>query len=166
MDDLTEFEKEIEIALNRTAKGVAWQDRDDLRQEARIAVLAAVEALGRANTPKAMAYKLARNRIIDVLRKRPPFEEDIDKPSVRRAVEKTYVHFPDLDTKIDAEKAALLTSNLPVGDAIFIQNLFGIDCEPHTATEMARVLDVSEDKIDRRKKRILARLKFMMTGER
>ena len=165
MVSFTKFDREVEIALNRTAKGVPWQDRDDLRQEARMAILAASEVLDKIKTPQALAYKLARDRIVDVLRKRPPLEEDIDKPSVRRQVDRIYVRFPDIDIQIDAEKAALLTSHLPTGDAIFIQNLFGIDCEPRTATEMARMLQVSEDKVDRRKKRILKKLKAMMTGD-
>lgn len=165
MDELTEYEREIEIALNKTAKGIPWQDRDDLRQEARIAVLAASEALSKIKTPKALAYRLARNRIVDALRKRPPFEEDIDRPHIRRLVDRVNVHFPDVDIRLDAEKAALLTSLLPTRDAIFIQNLFGIDCEPHTGKQMAELLDVSEDWVDRNKKRILAKLKLMMTGE-
>lgn len=164
MDSLSKFEREVNIAVNRFARNVPWQDKEDLRQEARIALLEESERLAHIDTPEKLAYKIAANTVIDTLRQRPPVEEDIDKPSVRRAVEKKYIRFPDFDTQIDAQTAALMTSMLPARDAIFIQNLFGIDCEPCTAKEIARLWNVSEDWVDRNKKRILAKLRTMLTG--
>lgn len=162
--ELTQFEEQITLAINKFARGVPWQDRDDLRQEARIAVLSwhGLEP----GKDEGLAYKIARNRIINVMRSTPPPTLDIDDPSVRRLAEKSNVHFPDLDTKLDAEKAVSLTYKLSLSDALFVHNMFGLLSEtPRTIKQMAELLDKSESWVEHNKRRILNKLKTMMENK-
>lgn len=164
MTNLTEYEREINLAVNKLAKGAAWQDKEDLRQEGRLAVLSANLS---GQTDKALVYKLVKNWILNVLmRGTPPKTLDIDNPSVRREADKVRVHFPNLDDKIDADTAVSLLSRFPPSDQFLIVSLFGLDNNTYTAKQVGQVLGKSEDWVDKRKKLILKKLKAIMEGKR
>lgn len=161
MTSQLQFEEEINKAVEKYAKHVPWQDKEDLKQEARLALFTCGLDLN-----ERLAYDIARKQVIDILRKTPPYADNIDDPHVLRRVENSFVAYPDQCTRLDSEKASRFVGALPERQRFVIINYFGLCCEALTLDDIAEVTHRSKDWVLRQKRLGLKKLYAIMNGER
>jgi RNA polymerase sigma factor (sigma-70 family) len=155
--DFLKFERQINLVIYKVARSVPRHDQEDLRQEARIALMTANVELN-----EKIAYDIARKRIIDMLRKIPPPADDITDPAVCRRVEKKYFQAPDEYVRLDSATAAKALMSLPEPYRLVLQSLFGVGHREHTEDELAEIFGRSRDWVVRQKRHGLKLLRDIM----
>src|SRR5579859_195105 len=138
------YDREIELAIIKTAGKVQRADLDDLRQEVKLALLSANVVLN-----ERLAYSIARKTVIDVLRKSRPME-DINDPAILQQAEKVHNYTPDEETGLDAAMAASNLNKLPHPYGIILKLLFGIDGDAYSEDEVAEMMNMSQDSVSRK----------------
>jgi DNA-directed RNA polymerase specialized sigma24 family protein len=139
------------------------QDKEDLEQEAELALFSAKKELESHEFPDKLAYKIIKSRVIDYLRKVPPKAEDISDPVVVKRYDKQNVIQPNIDVLLDTEKAVHLVNCLPEPYKLIIQSTFGIgDNLQLTEKDLAYLLQKSPDWVNRKKNQALLKLKAIM----
>lgn len=90
--------------------------------------------------------------------------EDISNPDVIKKYDKQSVHFPDTDTRLDAEKAVEFVEKLPKILRYILRASFGLGVEdPVSDAMISGVMGKSEDWVYRKRQEGLMRLREMMT---
>lgn len=155
------YREVISLVINKF--GVPVQDQEDMEQEAELALFLAESELAAQEFPDKLAYKIVRNRIIDCLRKTPPKADDISKPYVVDMYDRQTNLKPNVDTVLDAEKAAHLVNRLPDPYKFILISTFGLEDNPQfTESELAYLMQRSPDWVSRKKAQALAKLKTIM----
>jgi DNA-directed RNA polymerase specialized sigma24 family protein len=158
-----QFTEIVSMVLRKYAKGISRLNQKDLRQDAELVLLKAQDRYT-DGIPDKLAYQIVKNLVINYIqREMPPRFEDISDPSVLRKYDKQTSYQPDLDTKIDADKAVHLMNQLPEPHRFVLTMLFGLEGnKQYTEEELAEFMSQPRDYIKRIKKVGLARLKNLM----
>lgn len=157
-----QYTEVISLVIQKYAGRLPWQDKNDLRQEAELALYEAKEVYV-CGIPDRLAYKIVKHRVLDCLKKLPPKMEDITNLDVIRKYDKQASYKPNLDVKLDAEKAVHLVNQLPNPYRFILLMTFGLEDNPQfTEKELATSMNKSEDWVCKTKKQALNKLKNMM----
>lgn len=149
--------------VQKYARWLPRQDKDDLWQEAELALFSAKEKLEKHPTPERLAYKIIRSCVVNVLRKIPPRSEDISDPNVIKKADKHNIVYPAIDVKLDAEKAVHLVNQLPATEKFVLMMTFGLEDNPKfSEKELAELMKKPEVWVSRTKKKALLKLKAIM----
>ncbi len=158
-----QYREIISLVIHKFGGRLPRQDKDDLWQEAELALFSAKTDLEKHPAPERLAYKIVRSCVVDSIRKTPPRTEDITEPSVVRKVDKQTVVYPTVDVKIDAEKAVHLVNQLPRIEKYVLIMTFGLEDNPQfTERELAELMKRPEVWVARVKKRALLKLNTIM----
>ena len=153
----------ISLVIHKLGNRLPKQDKADLWQEAELALFLANSDLENHEAPERLAYKIVKSRIIDFLRKTPPKSEDISDPSVIRKYDKQSVQYPNIETKLDAEKAVHLVNRLPNPYRFVLIMTFGLEDNPQfTEQELAALMKKTRQWVSNTKKLALVKLKILM----
>jgi DNA-directed RNA polymerase specialized sigma24 family protein len=160
MNDTNEFEQQIETAIKKYARDISKQDKEDIRQDARVSILSYKDKM-----TKKLAADISRKRVIDFLRRSPPRSEDISDPDVQKKADRESVHFPDIDLKLDCEKAVELAERLSEPYKSVIIFSFGIYDEPVSDKDLAIRYKKSVDWVYRTRQTGLLKLRTIMENK-
>jgi RNA polymerase sigma factor (sigma-70 family) len=159
----SKYREIVSLVIQKFAKGIPRQDKDDLWQEAELALFSAKKELEKHPAPERLAYKIIRSCVVNVLRKNPPRAEDISDPNVIRKVDKQTIVYPTTDIKLDAEKAVHLVNQLPATEKFVLIMTFGLEDNPKfTERELATLMKKPEVWVYRTKKKALIKLRAMI----
>lgn len=139
------------------------QDKEDLEQEAELALFSARKEIEEHKYPNKLAYRIVKSRVIDYLRKSPPKCEDISDPKIVQRYDKQSAVQPNIDILLDAEKAVHLVNRLPDPYKFILTHTFGLgDNLIFTERELAYLLGKSKGWIYDTKQQALEKLKAVM----
>lgn len=157
------FDGIINIVLSKYAQKTPRHDQEDLRQEAALALYLNRDVLGKQKNPNRLAYKIVRNKVIDILRKTPPRYEDISNPDVIKKFDRQSVHFPDTDTIIDSNIVVGILAKLSEPHRFILQASFGIgDTDKHSDKEIAAIFEQDVDWVYQKKVEGMRKLREMV----
>jgi DNA-directed RNA polymerase specialized sigma24 family protein len=157
----SKFAEVISLAIQKYGNKIPWQDKNDLRQEAELVLYEA--GLKYDILPDRLAYKIVKNQVIDYLKRMPPKMEDITNPDVIRKYDKQVSYNPNIDVKLDAEKAVHFVNQLPNPYRFILIMTFGLEDNPQfTEKELSESMQKSAQWVERTKKLALDKLKIMM----
>jgi RNA polymerase sigma factor (sigma-70 family) len=159
MGENSKYDELIEKVIYKYARRIPWQDKEDLRQEANLALFVNREKI---NSPR-LAYIIIRNTIIDSLRIRPPNTEDISDPGVVKKIDRQQIRQPSVDILIDATKAIECLNSLSSLHQFILESFFGLGgTTRHTETEIGELYGKDRYWVHREKEKALKELKEMM----
>ena len=141
--------------VNKYASHLNWSDKEDLKQEAQLALF-----IANNNLSNGLAYRIIERKIIDCLRKRPPKMEDIDNPNIIRKCNKQTYYELDVDKQLDMDKAVHLVNSLPDPYKTVLTATFGYIT--YTEKDLANMLGKTERWVKRIKFQGLQKLRKLM----
>lgn len=152
------YRKEIEKAISKYALYRTEDEKNDLRQECRLALIQAWDSI----TGKGYAYTVARNRVIRWLQRFGEKTLSTDNPAVLAAVEEQTAVLADPSDRIDAETL----NQLPIMEATVLRLFFGIGyAKEYTLKEIAKVVKKPVAFVRTTKARALGKLKLLWKGK-
>lgn len=150
--DVRKYHTQIEQVINKYASDKRPREKDDLRQDAYTAL---IEAGEKVNSPQ-LAYKIAKDRVIDVLRKE--WQHTSKEVPLSRSAENSSL--PDFSSGIDLQDAL---AKLEPEEQLVINALF---YERRTADEIGVVVGKSRQWVWNIKKSAIEKLKKFLSGEK
>lgn len=155
--ELEKFNKQIFIILNRYK--IPDKDKEDLFQDIQLILLSYDKKI-----TKETVYKIST----DIILKYKNTEDNQNKEYISD-VKKGSISFPDLDTKLDAEKAVQMLTRLPQPYGIILEASFGVGRFKNSSeisdVDISKKFNKSTDWVYRQKKKGLQLLKNLMNGE-
>lgn len=137
------------------------QDREDLQQEAELALLIAKAKLEDELNPR-LAAKVIKDRVNECLTHAPP-AEDITKRKTIRQYDQQESYELNIDAQLDAEKAVHLVNRLPDPYKFILVHTFGLSDNPiFTEKQISYLLQKPPDWVTKKKSQALTRLREIM----
>ena len=164
--DTEKYKPQIEKAINRYARKRSHEDKEDLRQECRLALLERaipLDALADEDTRRAHVYVTARACIVDWLRQQAPSNViSTAEPGIQYAAEQASAIEDDPSDFIDAQ----MLEKLPTTERKVLEYWFGIAGRPELSVDrIATRLRLTVYAVRTARTRGLEKLRQMLKGK-